>query len=213
MKTKLLLTTMLMMATASRAALFTASPNALVPDNDPNGYVSTINVSGLASSLQTATVSFNILGGYNGDFQVFLAYNGQLLTLLNRVGTPGFANGYDNAGFDITVSDAGTAGLHDYRDHSPTYNGNNQLTGTWQPDSGGATFASRFENMDPNGAWSLLVADLNQGDQGTLVSWSLDITAVPEPATTALGIFAGAWGLTMGFRALRRRAARKSAQK
>jgi hypothetical protein len=45
--------------------------------------------------------------------------------------------------------------------------------------------------MNPNGTWTLFIADLSGGEQSTLVSWSLDITAVPEPVNVALGIFAG----------------------
>jgi hypothetical protein len=37
----------------------------------------------------------------------------------------------------------------------------------------------------------LFIADLSAGGQSQLVSWELDITAVPEPVNVALGIFAG----------------------
>ena len=42
-----------------------------------------------------------------------------------------------------------------------------------------------------NGTWTLFLADLSAGAQSQLVSWELDITAVPEPVNVALGIFAG----------------------
>jgi subtilisin-like proprotein convertase family protein len=78
-----------------------------------------------------------------------------------------------------------------------------ELTGTWQPDgraidplSSGATFDSSarsamlslFNGGDPNGTWTLFVADTSSGGEGTLVSWSMDITtsAVPEPTVAGL---------------------------
>jgi hypothetical protein len=45
--------------------------------------------------------------------------------------------------------------------------------------------------MSPNGTWTLFFADMSGGAESTVVSWGLDITAVPEPANVALGIFGG----------------------
>jgi hypothetical protein len=47
--------------------------------------------------------------------------------------------------------------------------------------------------MNPNGTWTLFIADLSAGAQSQLVGWSLNVTAaeVPEPVNVALGIFAG----------------------
>jgi hypothetical protein len=36
----------------------------------------------------------------------------------------------------------------------------------------------------------MFLADMAAGNQGTIVSWSLDITTVPEPSTLALGALA-----------------------
>jgi hypothetical protein len=48
-----------------------------------------------------------------------------------------------------------------------------------------------YNGLNPNGTWTLFIADLSAGAQSQLVSWELDITAVPEPVNVALGIFAG----------------------
>ncbi len=48
-----------------------------------------------------------------------------------------------------------------------------------------------FDSLNPNNTWTLFFADTSAGDEATIVSWSLDITAVPEPTNVALGIFAG----------------------
>jgi len=40
--------------------------------------------------------------------------------------------------------------------------------------------------LSGDGTWTLFLADLAAGDQSTIVSWSLDITTVPEPQTWAM---------------------------
>jgi subtilisin-like proprotein convertase family protein len=193
MKTNLFLGLMLSMGILNvRAALFSSGPlNALIPDNNANGYLSTITVSGQANQLQTLSVNLNVSGGYNGDLYAYLlGPNGQLTVLLNRAGSGGGNSyGYSDTGFNLTLSDGGVTGLHNYQSNGGSLNGDGQLTGSWQPDSGGWTFANRYGGMDPNGTWSLFFADQSQGSQSTLEGWSLDITAVPEPITTALSVF------------------------
>jgi MYXO-CTERM domain-containing protein len=45
-----------------------------------------------------------------------------------------------------------------------------------------------FAGSDPNGTWTLFLADLSSGAQSTVVSWGLDIITVPEPSTVAMGL-------------------------
>jgi hypothetical protein len=94
------------------------------------------------------------------------------------------------------------------------------LTGTWQPDgraidpqSSPSSFdsASRvgfesFDGMNPNGTWTLFLADLSMGEQSTVVSWSLAITAIPEPTNMALGILAGGFAACQAVRRWRSQA-------
>ena len=158
------------------------SLNQAIPDGQyPMGISSSIVVSGANISLSTLTVTLNISGGYNGDLYGYLSYNGTLVTLLNRVGTsPTDAFGYSTSGFNnVTLADGGTS-IHDVQ----------------TPGSGpGVTYAAdggslaSFNNMNPNGTWTLFLADAANPDQSTLVGWSLSITAVPEPVDCALAIF------------------------
>jgi hypothetical protein len=54
------------------------------------------------------------------------------------------------------------------------------------------TFSSgSLFSQNPNTTWTLSLFSLAPGDANTAVSWTLDITAVPEPINVALGIFAG----------------------
>ena len=73
---------------------------------------------------------------------------------------------------------------------------------TFGPASAAAAFdsASRvnfssYNSIDPNGTWTLFFSDVSGGGgTATLNSWSLDITAVPEPVNVALEVFGGLFG-------------------
>ena len=185
------------------------SPNATIPDGSAVGWSGTATASGYLPSLSSVSVNLNISGGFNGDLYAYLSYGGVLVPLLNRVGVTatggGSSFGYSDAGFNVTLSSAGANDVHFYQNYSQSFNVSGQLTGTWQPDgraidpqSSPSTFdtASRvsfdsYNGLNPNGTWTLFIADLSAGAQSQLISWELDITAVPEPVNVALGIFAG----------------------
>jgi hypothetical protein len=57
---------------------------------------------------------------------------------------------------------------------------------------------------DANGTWTLFLTDLSGGEVTTLVSWGLDVSVVPEPATWALIIFGAVAGATVLARRVRR---------
>jgi subtilisin-like proprotein convertase family protein len=186
---------------------FTFSVNQLVPDANNNGLSLTTNLSFAgATAISDVTVSLDITGGYNGDLFAFLSGpNGGYAVLLNRVGVSNNASsfGYGNHGFDIVLSDSAASDVHYYQSASYLLNGNGQLTGTWVPDgrnigpqsapslfgsTAPSALLSSFNGTDPNGGWTLFLADLSVGSQSQLVSWSLDIITVPEPSVVALGI-------------------------
>jgi hypothetical protein len=73
------------------------------------------------------------------------------------------------------------------------------LTGTWgvdgrvtDPDSvldtdTPSAFLDSFAGVDPNGSWTLFVADMSMNGVGEIKSWGLDISAtVPEPAALSI---------------------------
>ena len=225
MKTKLFLaglTGLLCLTSAASAALLnygSGTLNATIPNGNVNGYQNTLTLSGLGSDANVITdvdVKLHLSGGFNGDLYVYLSHSSGFSVLLNRTGrTAGDSFGYGDAGFNITLSDGAGTDIHNYGG-----NGGNQLTGVWQPDarnvdpatvtdaSTRSAYLNAFNTLDPNGAWTLYVADLSGGgDPSVLVSWELDITAVPEPATVALGVFGLAFGLVQGARLWRRRRA------
>ncbi len=185
--------------------------NGMIPDGDYAGWQNS-QVVALESGLRMTdlAVTLELSGGWNGDLYVTLRHETIAGTgfavLLDRVGTSITDTlGYTNTGFGLNnslepfrLSDLGTYSVHYYQDHAPDFNSNGQLTGLWRPDGGPLT---SFQGLDPNGTWTLFVADCNGGDVGTINQWGLEITAVPEPV-------GGAWVisvLTLGVGLLLRR--------
>lgn len=189
-----------------------------IADNSAAG--STFNSSGAGWSgtwgsgqlVDSISVVLNISGGYNGDLYGYLVYTAggstQTAILLNRVGggsgnsvasTAGFGGGatsdfasLQTAG--VTLSDTGTSGSI----QSVAAAAGNSYT------TGGANLNSTFANMSSGGTWTLFLADMSAGDQSTLVSWGLNVSVVPEPATWALLIFCGGFLVTGVARRIRR---------
>jgi|SRR6185369_12290211 len=215
MKTQILLILSLTLGASIDCVSQTVIVNSGIPDNDDNGLVSTVNVSGAPTTIQDVTITLNIssasgLGNaaWNGDLYAYIAHDSGTASgfsvLLNRVGVTALnSSGYGDPGFAITFSDVAADDIHNYQTLSPTFDGTGRLTGSWQPDgrnipptSLGETFdsASRtaglssFSGLNPNGLWVLFVSDRATGNEATLDSWSLNVISVPEPGSCRLVI-------------------------
>ncbi|MEI8043487.1 MAG: PEP-CTERM sorting domain-containing protein [Verrucomicrobiota bacterium] len=173
----------------------------VIPDNNPSGVALPFTLTGQALSIANLTVTLDLMGGYNGDLYAYLTHGDEYAVLLNRVGM-GSANtdGYSTPGMAVTLSSGAGSDLHWYQSQGPIYNGNGQLTGTWGADGRTANpittpanlydLAARsaqlnsFIGANPNGEWTLFMADLSGGGQATLTSFSVDFSPVPEPWET-----------------------------
>jgi subtilisin-like proprotein convertase family protein len=204
-------TTVLAQVTLSTSYTSGFLHNGLVPDDTATGWSDTraINISG-NGAITDIKVSLNISGGANSDLYGYLSGpNGGFSILLNQVGkTSGDSTGYLDTGFNVTFDRSAAHDIHQYQSISGySINGSGQLTGTWQPDGRNVGLSpnysvdnstlrtellNSFDNKNPNGNWTLFIADLSSGEQSTVVSWGMQITAVPEPqeyaALTALGL-------------------------
>ena len=204
--------------------------NQPIPDGDLSGLTSSINLSGLSGPIGAVRLDLNISGTYNGDLYAYLVHDGGFSVLLNRVGRTGNNDlGYGDGGINVTFADGAANGdIHNYRSSlfgnaSTALSG--PLTGTWSPDGRqsspfGVTDAdartallSSFDGLDPNGDWTLFIADLSGGDLHQLNSWGLElnapIAAVPESGNTALLLLMAAGCiLLMGWRPWQPRLAR-----
>lgn len=189
MKTKTLagMLAVLWMFNGVHAALYTeafSGINTAIPNGNPVGIRSDGVVSDIPSGATVSglTVGLNLSGGYNGDLYAYLvAPNGTLVVLMNRPGVSVNLFGATGAGMNITLLD-GTS------DHGTIQNetGGSVLGGSYNP-AGGLV---NFNGSVANGTWSLFYADLSGGGgASTLNSWSLEITAVPEPVNVALTVF------------------------
>lgn len=168
-----------------------------IPDGDLSGIVSTLSLSSLSAPIANLRVELDISGSYVGDLYAYLTHGTGFAVLLNRAGsTSADPAGYGDSGLHVTFAD-GAPDIHQYRltlfgNESTSLNG--PLTGLWAPDGRGVlpailapndlrtAFLSSFNGQDPNGEWTLFVADLSGGDLHELNGWRLDINGPREPA-------------------------------
>ena len=199
----LLLAAGLVAGPLSQAAIFSVSEtlgsgNTINDPTDP-GLARVLTVSTPGNQLTDLSITLDIASAdgstaWNSDLYVQLSSpSGALAVLINRTGlTPVDGNGYGDTGFSVTINDGAADDIHLYQTVSYTLNGAGQLTGTWKSDGRadalGGTRGSALAGLlgtDPNGAWTLLVADLGSGNLAKLNGWGISGTTVPEPAATA----------------------------
>jgi subtilisin-like proprotein convertase family protein len=150
-----------------------------------NPYPSNINISGISGTVTKVTAT---LHGFNhtfpGDVDILMVSpSGQKVILMSDVG-----GGTDAVNASITFDDAaaaiGTAVV------SGTFRPTNSGTGdTFPAPAPAAPYGaalSAFNNLNPNGAWSLYVVDDAGTDIGSMVGgWSLTITTADPFCVTS----------------------------
>jgi hypothetical protein len=207
------------MPAATQAQSFVGGP---ITFNDGDGmgssfpgtpYPSSIVVAGLGTSLSSITLTLtNFTRSSRTDDidMVLIGPTGASLIVFSDVGGLG-----GNGPITITLADGG--GNPFLPDAGPLVGGTFRPTNeSTAQDSfpgapagpygnpGGATagvgpntFATQFNGTNPNGTWRLYIVDdaaPTGGETGSISGWTLNITAVPEPATWAL-LVAGAGAL------------------
>lgn len=146
-----------------------------IPDGNPVGTSFYGDITAPAGdTVSSLSVSFTVTGGYNSDLYAYLlSPNGTMVVLLNQAG------GLTGSGFNNVTFSTGP-----YSSIQTAVN-DGVVSGTWNA----AGDLANFAGAGVNGTWTLYFADLSGGATSTLNSWSLDITAVPEPVNVALGVF------------------------
>ncbi|MCW5559450.1 MAG: PEP-CTERM sorting domain-containing protein [Verrucomicrobiae bacterium] len=202
--------------------------NQAIPDANLSGLADTRTLASVSGQITDLNVSLTLAGlpgepSFNGDLYVTLQHDSGFTVLLNRVGrTETRGLGYADDGFTVTFDQGAANDVHTYRIalsgalDTPLAG---PLTGVWQPDgrlappdsvlasSPRSAGLDSFSGLDPNGTWTLFLADLETGGRTQLVRWSLELTGVslvPEPEWTGLGVSAGLLGW-WGFRHSRAR--------
>ena len=179
-------------------ATVTDSVNLRIPDGSPLGLVSSVDVSTPMERVTDVNVSLVVTGGFNGDLQAYLVHDSGHAILLNRAGkTLANPSGYSDAGYNVTFDDSATNGdIHTYRlalSGNPNTPLPGVLTGAWLPDARDtdpalvlntdprSAFLSAFNGLNPNGRWTLFIADVDALYVSTLVSWGLQILGTNAP--------------------------------
>lgn len=185
----------------------------VVPDGNTTGWFNTQTLSGYSGeAISEISVSLNIQGGYTGDLYAFLSYGDSSIVLLNRLGRTSTDRngdfGYSDPGLNVILSSSAAYDVHFYQQGGPSFDGG-RLIGAWQPDGRNidplalsASFdsatrldmLSKFLGRDPNGTWTLFVADMaTGGGSPTVLSWGLKLNSpesvVPEPSTILTAVF------------------------
>ncbi|GAA5120182.1 proprotein convertase P-domain-containing protein [Luteolibacter yonseiensis] len=204
MKSFLPLFACLLTASADAAVTIVRSSitSTIIPDYNFSGYTNAVTVtadSGDVPPLQEiyhithVTVNLVFSDGWNGDLYVYLVHGDTMAMLLNRVGREnGVEDGSGSTGINITLDDNAPLDVHTLAPSSGPYAGTyasdgrlvdpDDVTGA---DPRTATL-SDFIGDNPTGDWTLFVADVGFGNQSTLESWTLTVTAIPEPTVPML---------------------------
>ncbi|RYE22062.1 MAG: hypothetical protein EOP51_14095, partial [Sphingobacteriales bacterium] len=158
--------------------VFTVAPNSQI--SDFNNISSTISVSGMPSVLTSGMLGSICLDINHPNLSdlIFELYapNGNGLILSYKNG--GSGDNFVNTCFSSSATDN-------------LDNGTAPFTGSFEPD---APF-SILNGSDPNGIWTLVVYDVESGNEGTLLNWSINFsneTPLSWSPTTGLSAATGA---------------------
>jgi hypothetical protein len=183
--------------TVSSRAAVTASHrfdvSTAIPDNSIIGLADTRQLDTWMTEITSLRLRLELSGGWNGDLYAHLVHESGFAVLLNRVGRDaGYPDGSGAAGMDVFLDDNAPSDIH------LAMSGSGFVTGIYQPDgrtedpatvldsSPRDAFLGSFVGQNPNGAWTLFLADVAAGGTSTLQSWTLEITGVPEPSCVLL---------------------------
>jgi cysteine-rich repeat protein len=160
----LTLTTLSSLPATAAPITFTGGGGA-IPDNDPDGLASTVDVTGLGARLFDVDVTVSITHPNAAQLDLFLTSpSGTRIDLATDIGN-GLADLYQSTTFDDSAPDV--------------------VSDVVLPPSGTPLTAvvpegalGAFMGENPNGTWTLTVVDDTGGTTGTLDSWQLHVTAV-----------------------------------
>jgi len=198
----------------------------VVPDGNVTGWNDMRTLTGIAeNAILDVNVTLRLTGGWNGDLYAYLTHDSGFTVLLNRAGRTGDDGfGYGDAGLDVIFDDGAANGdFHAYQ-AVPGYATSIADGSLWAPDGRNVSpltvldsdlpsaFLSGFNGLDPNGNWTLFVADVGSGEVSTVARWGLTIEAeyravgVPDAGGT-LALLGAACGAVEWFK---RRLVRRS---
>lgn len=186
-------------ANAATTATPSFAVSTIIPDNNIIGVADSRTVTTSITEITSIEVAINLTGGWNGDLYAYLSYAGGFAILLNRPGrSQVLPDGSGSSGMAVIFSDAAAFDIH------TAIPSNGMVVGLYQPDGRNvdpansldttprSAFLGSFAGINPNGEWTLYIADASPGGVTNFQSWSLAVTGVPEPSCGML-IVGGAW--------------------
>ena len=149
------------------ASTFSTDTPVAIPDADPDGVDSPVEVSGVTSAISKVKVTMHITHTWDGDIHASLiAPNGTEVLLTENNGGNG-----DNYGTDCPADDNDTT-FDDDASISIT-DGTPPFVGTFIPEESLSAF-NGLSGDDVNGTWRLHVFDDTFFDTGTIQCWKLE---------------------------------------
>jgi subtilisin-like proprotein convertase family protein/subtilisin family serine protease len=152
--------------------------NLAIPDGNATGTSTALTVSGLTGTVDDVEVTLNITHTWVSDLRLSLqGPNGVTVSLVNARG--GSGDNFTNTTFDDQAATAISAGTAPF-------------TGRFRPEIP----LSNFNGINPNGNWTLILADTVTTDAGILRDWSVRVSAFdpvgggePTALTDANGVY------------------------
>lgn len=143
----------------------------LIPDNDPNGVISPIFVSGITGSVAKVTVGLHLLHPSDGDLTLeLIAPDGTTNLLAAHVGSGG-------RNFGLACAPDSALTFFDDAAATPIGSGFPPFVGSFIPQQALAVFNGK-SGPALNGIWQLHVVDSIAQNAGSLACWSLLLTPV-----------------------------------
>jgi subtilisin-like proprotein convertase family protein len=133
-----------------------------IPDNNPAGITSTVELPAGIGALSDLNVSLAITHTFNADLDVSLTHGATTLFLFTDVNGGG-------DGMSVTLDDEATTAI----EAAGVAPAGTPLTGTFRPETP-ASLDAAFGGVEAGGTWTLKIVDDSAGDIGTLDSWEVD---------------------------------------
>jgi subtilisin-like proprotein convertase family protein len=152
-----------------------------IPDSGGGAITSTIDVSGLTGTIWDVNALTFITHTWNADLQFTIqSPSGTVVTLSSNNG------GSNDNVFNGTVWDdqASPGGQVPYDTTPGLVTDNPYVNGVAATPLAPEEGLSAFIGEDPNGTWTITVADTSAGDVGTLNAWGLQISTLQGTITT-----------------------------
>lgn len=174
------------------SSLSSTNPNPIsIPDHGPaTPYPSSIFVSGMTGVVEKVTVTIKGLShSFPDDIDILLVSpSGQKIVLMSDAG-----GGHSLTNINLTFDDSAASQLPDSAEivsgiYQPTDYETGDIFPAPAPAGAASTSLGSLSGVNPNGTWSLYVADDSVGDSGSISGgWSISITTI-SPVSPAVNL-------------------------